>query len=72
MEHKEHKKREPKLTLSISEAGKLVGTGKDNIIRLIDDGLLGTVAFDKRLNNRRVPVVEIQRFIKDNIRYKSN
>ena len=59
-----------KLTLSYSEAGKLIGTGKDNIKRLIAEGKLGFIAFDKLKDNKRIPIIEIERFIKDNIDYK--
>jgi len=59
-----------KLTLSFSEAGKRIGTGKDNISRLVREGVLGFVTFDKLKNNKRIPVLEIQRFIKDNTYYK--
>jgi excisionase family DNA binding protein len=55
-----------KLTLSFSEAAKLIGTGKDNVSRLVNEGILGFIAFDKLKNNKRIPVIEVQRFIKEN------
>lgn len=58
-----------KLTLSFSETAKLIGTGKDNVSRLVNEGILGFITFDKLHNNKRIPVNEVQRFIKANTGY---
>ncbi len=60
-----------KLTYSFSECAKLIGTGKDNISRLVREGFLGFVTFDKLKNNKRIPIDEIKRYIKENTFYKT-
>ena len=57
------------INLTIADAAKRARTGKDNIKRLIDEGKLGVVAYDKLKKNILVPIAELDRFNKENTRW---
>ena len=48
---------------SISDAAKMLGVGRDTLLRLIDTGKIG---FIQTLKRKKIAHIELERFIKDN------